>query len=82
MKLIIFFLLALVAVLTLLLLRKYTRLEFVGHARCYLELGLFVWGLLAHWSVYGRSHSRMPRFMPGQCCRRISKISFRQISLH
>ena len=41
MKLIIFFLLALVAVLTLLLLRKYTRLEFVGHARL----------LLRTWSV-------------------------------
>lgn len=37
MKLIIFFLLALVAVLTLLLLRKYTRLEFVGHARLLLK---------------------------------------------
>lgn len=37
MKLIIFFLLALVAVLTLLLLRKYTRLEFVGHARLVLK---------------------------------------------
>lgn len=41
MKLIIFFLLALVAVLTLLMLRKYTRLEFVGHARL----------LLRTWSV-------------------------------
>lgn len=41
MKLIIFFLLALVAVLTLLLLKKYTRLEFVGHARL----------LLRTWSV-------------------------------
>lgn len=41
MKLIIFFLLALVAVLTLLLLRKYARLEFVGHARL----------LLRTWSV-------------------------------
>ncbi|EIV6849140.1 hypothetical protein L9335_000855 [Klebsiella aerogenes] len=41
MKLIIFFLLALVAVLTLLLLRKYTRIEFVGHARL----------LLRTWSV-------------------------------
>lgn len=41
MKLIIFFLLALVVVLTLLLLRKYTRIEFVGHARL----------LLRTWSV-------------------------------
>ncbi|MCF6871637.1 MULTISPECIES: hypothetical protein [Klebsiella] len=32
MKMIIFALLVLVAVLVLLLLRKYTRLEFVGHA--------------------------------------------------
>jgi hypothetical protein len=36
MKMIIF-LLALVAVLVLLLLRKYTRLEFVGHARLLLK---------------------------------------------
>jgi hypothetical protein len=37
MKMIIFALLALVAVLVLLLLRKYTRLEFVGHARLLLK---------------------------------------------
>ncbi|HGN8849048.1 hypothetical protein [Klebsiella grimontii] len=37
MKMIIFALLALVAVLVLLLVRKYTRLEFVGHARLLLK---------------------------------------------
>ncbi|EOL8851326.1 TPA: hypothetical protein ME917_004933 [Klebsiella pneumoniae] len=37
MKMIIFALLALVVVLVLLLLRKYTRLEFVGHARLLLK---------------------------------------------
>ncbi|MFU7835445.1 hypothetical protein [Raoultella planticola] len=37
MKMIIFALLALVAVLVLLLLRKYTRLELVGHARLLLK---------------------------------------------
>ena len=37
MTMIIFALLALVAVLVLLLLRKYTRLEFVGHARLLLK---------------------------------------------
>ncbi|MBA7848826.1 hypothetical protein HV205_31110 [Klebsiella sp. RHBSTW-00465] len=37
MKMIIFALLALVSVLILLLLRKYTRLEFVGHARLLLK---------------------------------------------
>ncbi|MGI6918541.1 hypothetical protein ACRCNB_10585 [Klebsiella michiganensis] len=37
MKMIIFALLALVAVLVLLLLRKYTRLEFVGHASLLLK---------------------------------------------
>ncbi|MCD1274668.1 hypothetical protein B4U61_023740 [Klebsiella pneumoniae] len=37
MKMIIFALLVLVAVLVLLLLRKYTRLEFVGHASLLLK---------------------------------------------
>ena len=37
MKMLIFILLALVAVLVMLLLRKYTRLEFVGHARLLLK---------------------------------------------
>lgn len=37
MKMLIFILLALVAVLVLLLLRRYTRLEFVGHARLLLK---------------------------------------------
>ncbi|HFO0258588.1 TPA: hypothetical protein ACHIDA_004894 [Raoultella ornithinolytica] len=37
MKMLVFVLLALVAVLVLLLLRKYTRLEFVGHARLLLK---------------------------------------------
>jgi hypothetical protein len=45
MKMIIFALLALVAVLVLLLLRKYTRLEFVGHARLLLKTWSVRWEL-------------------------------------
>jgi hypothetical protein len=75
MKMIIFALLALVAVLVLLLLRKYTRLEFVGHARLLLKTWSVRWALPARWLVYGPNHFRMLRFMPGRCCRRISKYS-------
>jgi hypothetical protein len=60
MKMIIFALLALVAVLVLLLLRKYTRLEFVGHARLLLKTWSVRWALPARWLAYGRNHSRMP----------------------
>ncbi|WP_421659654.1 hypothetical protein QPE22_09475 [Klebsiella pneumoniae] len=44
MKMIIFALLVLVAVLVLLLLRKYTRLEFVGHASLLLKALLQIVG--------------------------------------
>jgi hypothetical protein len=76
MKMIIFASLALVAVLVLLLLRKYTRLEFVGHARLLLKTWSVRLALPARWLVYGRSHFRMLLFMPGRC--RISKIFCRQ----
>jgi hypothetical protein len=56
MKMIIFALLALVAVLVLLLLRKYTRLEFVGHARLLLENMVCPPGCCRRWLAYGRSH--------------------------
>jgi hypothetical protein len=78
MKMIIFALLALVAVLVLLLLRKYTRLEFVGHARLLLKTWSVRLALPARWSVYGPNHFRTLLFMPGRCCRRISKIFCRQ----
>lgn len=73
---IIFALLALVAVLVLLLLRKYTRLEFVGHARLLLKtwsVRLGAAGALV--GVWAQSFP-MLLFMPGQCCRRISKVFF------
>ncbi|HDY7234032.1 TPA: hypothetical protein RRE64_005434 [Klebsiella pneumoniae] len=64
MKMIIFALLVLVAVLVLLLLRKYTRLEFVSHASL----------LLKTWSVRPaplrqRLKSPLPRLnLPGPFC--------------
>ena len=81
MKMIIFALLVLVAVLVLLLLRKYTRLEFVGHASLLLKTWSVKLGAIGRWLVYGRSRSRMLRCTPGRCCRRISKTSCRQTSL-
>ncbi len=74
MKMIIFALLVLVAVLVLLLLRKYTRLEFVGHARLLLKTwSVKLGGLSARWLAYGRSRFRMLRCTPGRCFRRTLK---------
>ncbi|UUE33952.1 hypothetical protein LXL84_15535 [Klebsiella pneumoniae] len=63
MKMIIFALLVLVAVLVLLLLRKYTRLEFVGHASLLLKtwsVKLGAIGALADRNEYAR---------PRHCCK-------------
>lgn len=73
MKMIIFALLVLVALLVLLLLRKYTRLEFVGHASLLLKTWSVKLGLSARWLVCGRSRSRMLHCTPGRCCRRTLK---------
>lgn len=65
MKMIIFALLVLVAVLVLLLLRKYTRLEFVGHASL----------LLKTWSVklgaIGALVGMWAQSFPGCCAARL-----------
>lgn len=65
MKMIIFALLVVVAVLVLLLLRKYTRLEFVAHASLLLETWSVKLGLSARWLACGRNRSRMLRCTPG-----------------
>ena len=81
MKMIIFALLVLVAVLVLLLLRKYTRLEFVGHASLLLKTWSVKLGAIgALVGVWAQSFP-MLRCTPGRCCRRISKTSCRQTSL-
>lgn len=81
MKMIIFALLVLVAVLVLLLLRKYTRLEFVGHASLLLKTWSVKLGAIgALVGVWAQSF-RMLRCTPGRCCHRISKVSCRQTSL-
>lgn len=70
MKMLIFILLALVAVLVLLLLRKYTRLEFVGHARL----------LLKTWSVrlVPPAHFwRVGAVVPGCCAARLGDAAAR-----
>ena len=61
MKMIIFALLVLVAVLVLLLLRKYTRLEFVGHASL----------LLKTWSVKLGAIGALVGVVPGCCAARL-----------
>lgn len=82
MKMIIFALLVVVAVLVLLLLRKYTRLEFVGHASLLLKTWSVKLGAIgALVGVWAQSFPDAA-LHAWRCCRRISKISCRQTSLH
>mgnify|MGYP001257898116 CR=1 FL=1 len=73
MKMIIFALLVLVAVLVLLLLRKYTRLEFVGHASLLLKTWSVKLGAIgALVGVWAQSFPDAA-LHAWACCRRISK---------
>lgn len=80
MKMLIFILLALVAVLVLLLLRKYTRLEFADHARLLLKTWSVRLGAAGRCLAFGRSRSRMLLCTHGRCCRRTLKAFCRPIS--
>lgn len=81
MKMIIFALLVLVAVLVLLLLRKYTRLEFVGHASLLLKTWSVKLGAIgALVGVWAQSFPDAA-LHAWRCCRQISKIFCRQTSL-
>lgn len=73
MKMIIFALLVLVAVLVLLLLRKYTRLEFVGHASLLLKTWSVKLGAIgALIGVWAQSFPDAA-LHAWRCCRRILK---------
>ncbi|STS82043.1 Uncharacterised protein [Klebsiella pneumoniae] len=75
MKMIIFALLVLVAVLVLLLLRKYTRLEFVGHASLLLKTWSVKLGAIgALVGVWAPVVSRMLRCTPGGAAADIKNI--------
>ncbi len=82
MKMIIFALLVLVAVLVLLLLRKYTRLEFVDHASLLLKTWSVKLGAIgALVGVWAQSFPDAA-LHAWRYCRRISKTSCRQTSWH